>query len=208
MGRLITFGCSLTYGTGLDPDRKTSAWPFVLGKLLDKSVLNFGFAGVSNKQIYLNVLKYKRYKPGDTVVISWTHNPRHSILLDYKNINQNKVLYPALISKKDESYVYFTHIQNDTDDLIMNYTYMNHVSIYLQGLGCNVVQLVQIPDYDWRNKNYSIDSWNSVANNIPKIYMSMLRKNYGVGTDGWHPNSDCHKKYAELIYNGVKQWQM
>ena len=47
---LKAFGCSNTFGAELKSPKK-DAWPFVLGKLLDLPVENYGKPGASNEEI-------------------------------------------------------------------------------------------------------------------------------------------------------------
>ena len=67
MARLLAFGCSYTYGEGLEdcwsPLNKTfgplpskQAWPSILGKDLGREVHNFGICGASNKHIWHTIL--------------------------------------------------------------------------------------------------------------------------------------------------------
>ena len=68
--RIITFGCSFTYGHYLEHDQKqpsTSAWPSMLGTLMGLEVINKAIPGASNLEILLSILKFKFLK--DDIVI-------------------------------------------------------------------------------------------------------------------------------------------
>ena len=97
---LITFGCSNTYGHGLEdclrPDGTPGltpsnlAWPTHTAKLLGYNLLNEGQAGASNRRIWHNALHYP-YK-ADTVIIMWSYLPRYSILKKSHEKNKNERL--------------------------------------------------------------------------------------------------------------------
>jgi hypothetical protein len=83
--KLVTFGCSLTYGTGLSdcwdgsiggPVPSKLAWPEILRRLMNiKIVHNFSKPGASNKEIAYLVLKQLSkgtIKQDDVVIIQWT----------------------------------------------------------------------------------------------------------------------------------------
>ena len=70
MSRLVTFGCSFTSGYGLtDPSQ---AWPGILGKLSNRTVVNKSIPGSSNLEILNNILSFK-FKKDDIVVVGWTY---------------------------------------------------------------------------------------------------------------------------------------
>lgn len=53
-------GCSITYGTGIEHDKK---WPTILQTHLDIPVLNFGLSGAGADSIYINLKwAYDNYK--------------------------------------------------------------------------------------------------------------------------------------------------
>jgi hypothetical protein len=63
--RLVTFGCSFTYGQGL-PDCPTGveapsqySWPYLLSSQLDRQLVNRGIPGASNLQILNEILNFE-----------------------------------------------------------------------------------------------------------------------------------------------------
>jgi len=91
MSRLITFGCSYTYGEGL-PDVKRIpiidqpsspsklGWASLLSQNLGLELVNMGYPGSSNTEILYNILTFD-FKEDDTVIIMWTH-PVRDIVFD------------------------------------------------------------------------------------------------------------------------------
>jgi len=85
--RLITYGCSYTYGQwletedmkGLGLSPPASAWPSQLAKLLGWELDNRAVPGSSNKQIWYTILQ-NTHKPDDRIVVHWSHIERSCIL--------------------------------------------------------------------------------------------------------------------------------
>jgi hypothetical protein len=91
VARIITFGCSFTYGQGLpdcDPaytfrntlltntaNPSKFGWATLLGEKLGLEVVNLGEPGISNTEILYNLLEF-RYQPNDIVIVMWSNYPR------------------------------------------------------------------------------------------------------------------------------------
>ena len=86
MNNLFAFGCSLTYGHGMEdnwdsnnnrpfpysPSKK--AWPFLLANMLNYNCVNLARCGASNKEIlYLNSLYHLQIKNAEQLIIRQTH---------------------------------------------------------------------------------------------------------------------------------------
>ena len=87
MQRLITFGCSYAYGTGLEDCKnwffnqfhhlKPSklGWAQTLANKLDIELVNKSFPGSSNIEVLYSILKFD-FKKDDVAVIMWSHYVR------------------------------------------------------------------------------------------------------------------------------------
>lgn len=116
-GRLITFGCSFTFGHGL-PDcidenghalksPSKLGWPNILSSLLDcKEVCNESLPGASNKHILSKIMMFD-FKKGDIPIILWTRKSRHSVFKDYKSY----VTYMLAHLKRDSKDVYWNTLE-------------------------------------------------------------------------------------------------
>jgi len=89
MNNLFSFGCSLTYGHGMEdnwdsesnqpfdffPSKK--AWPFLLANMLNYNCVNLAQCGASNKEIlYIIEQNIDRISTDDLVVIKWSFPDR------------------------------------------------------------------------------------------------------------------------------------
>ena len=76
--RLVTFGCSFTYGSALadtyefTPGPSIYAWPNIFAKELNLECVNKVIPGASNKEI-LHYIQNFEFRSNDTVCVLWTY---------------------------------------------------------------------------------------------------------------------------------------
>jgi hypothetical protein len=122
MARLITFGCSYTYGHYLELDQKAPsplAWPSLLGMLLGIKVINNAIPGASNLEILLSIFKFKFLKD-DVVVVGWTHPFRDFL------IQQRKQIGPWTTEVESLGNLY-----SNKDMAVRSGLYISHAELYL-----------------------------------------------------------------------------
>ena len=145
MSRLITFGCSYTYGEGL-PDVKLNllrnpkapsklSWTKILSDELGLELVNVSFPGSSNTEILYNILTFN-FQPDDIVVVMWTHCVRdirfdswlqfisQRTRLGFWTTNSNKA-WESQITIKD--YVYKTWLSIHHAGLFLKSKKINHL---------------------------------------------------------------------------------
>jgi hypothetical protein len=131
--RLITFGCSFTYGHGLEdcftpPDRPGNlpsrlAWPSLLSIDLNLQLTNLSKCGSSNLEILWKILEYKFLKD-DLVIIMWSFADRDLIFQDGTAI--------SIGAWNDSAIVKHWSLVHTTEDLaIRSWLYMHHAQCYL-----------------------------------------------------------------------------
>jgi len=144
MSRLIAFGCSHTYGEGQvdclvnketdksSPTPSQYAWPALLGKKLDKEVVNLGCGGASNRYISEAILNSNIQKD-DVVVVLWTEINR-STVFRHSNISVN--IHPNYITKLAKNYYKWIHdpynsfLESLEAINLANYHLQNHRHVY------------------------------------------------------------------------------
>lgn len=98
MGFILASGCSFTDPNFIsrEPgiDVSYPKWPEILGKRLNKKVINLGKSGVSNDKIATGVIQklIKDFDIIDLVCVGWTQPERYTVWDDY-NLNANNVRY-------------------------------------------------------------------------------------------------------------------
>lgn len=197
MGRLVTFGCSLTFGYALSdtwPYREiynasNLAWPGVLGSKLNLEVVNKGNPGAGQTEIFSNVLDFK-FEPDDTVITMWSYFDR---LEFYKFLEPSKGLR---ILQDHSSYRNFVILSDKyrTDIARRNWLIIQHASLYFKEKNMKHVSILALEDrFNHPNTLYKID--------VPDIIQDISWNYLDKALDKVHPGIESHKDMAEQIYN-------
>ena len=151
MSKLYAFGCSHTWGEGQadclnyndDRDQCMSAtpsqyaWPALLGKMLDKEVVNLGRPGCSNRYISQQILNTTIEKD-DIIVILWTEVNRSTVFTS-KSIELAKVatnIHPTKNNNVCKNYYKWIHdpynsfLESLEAVNLANYTLQEHRHVY------------------------------------------------------------------------------
>ena len=149
--RIWAFGCSQTFGHGLEDcfrfendfyyageEPSKFAYPQLIGDALGKEVINKSRPGASNKHILqLIKLNQSEINKDDIVIIHWTYIERHAVFVNDKrdnlNINTNKIVETGFDKKadaKDKRDTFGFNIKS-TDDLKVSklYSFLVNVGI-------------------------------------------------------------------------------
>lgn len=212
MSRLVTFGCSMTYGHGLEdcigedmispgPTPSNYAWPVILGNKLHRSVVNLGEPGASNKKILFNIID-TNIKEDDEVVILWTFP--HRDLIVNKDLGYTLIIpkeQTDLLSSEDADWERFYKVHNDYDLYISTLLCVHHAHYYLLSKGVNPVHFY----FDSSMTPYQV--WiHPLIMNLKKIEMSFVDINSSVlAPDKKHPSSKTHANMANTIYTYIKE---
>lgn len=199
--RLVTFGCSLTYGQGLadchipphssGPHPSKFAWPKILANKLNLECVNLSKPGASNKEIWKIILDTQLYSD-DLVIIHWSHFDRWCIIEEQfiKKIGVWKT------KKHMPSKAFFKYIHSEYDMQTDLNCRSDHIERYLTDL--------EITHYHLVTKEKDIENiarWNS-SRFLP-IYTSRIRKNFPTALDGSHPGTAAHQELADQIYRNI-----
>jgi hypothetical protein len=126
--KLVTFGCSFTYGHGLSdciaedgsngPTASEQAWPSVLCKLTGMKVDNASEPGSSNLMITKAIVDYSKYTKDTVVVVMWSNNDRETI---YKTGNEKLHMLPGFLDDTMPGTFWFDKDKNDFKKTITTY---------------------------------------------------------------------------------------
>lgn len=192
--RIITFGCSFTYGHYLEHNQKqpsTSAWPSMLGTLMELEVVNKAIPGASNLEILLSILKFKFLKD-DIVVVGWTYPFRDFLVQQKKQIGAWTNEAEALVS-----------LYSEKDMAVRSGLYISHAGLYLENN--NLKQ-----QHFYAPKTYTIIEFvNRVVTPISttkfKHYTnSIILPNKDTALDNQHPGPQSHLMAAKRLYELLK----
>jgi hypothetical protein len=134
MSRLITFGCSITYGHGLEdcyiepnnpglvPSQK--AWPSLLANMLDLELINCSNPGASNLHILWKLLNFD-FNDDDLCIVMWSFFGR----LPYSNLKYDS----SIVNWNDYSSRVVKQLPELEEESIVvkNYMSIHHGYLYL-----------------------------------------------------------------------------
>ncbi len=166
MSRLVTFGCSFTYGHGLpdcrydgdseeynDPKQVESpskyAWPQVAADTLGVECVNMAKPGIGNKHILYRIVNFD-FEPTDIVVVMWSYFDRHSVILNNGSVedlsawrisddNQESTAEPGYTAQASNAYYVSPRLASEMDSLFSNAIYINYADSFLKNLGVHYV---------------------------------------------------------------------
>ena len=201
MSNLVAFGCSITYGHGLPdcfvppdghgPIPSEFAWPSLLGKQLEKNVINEAVPGSSNLEILLKILHYK-FQPDDVCMVYWSFYNR----IDIKRLEldptkphraQIREFEKSILTKPD-------YIKNMA---MRNFLMIHHAALFLEEQGISYFFLdrnsmsvgAKSPDF-LKTKNYD----NTQSDFSFRIDLAL---------DNMHPGIKSQEKIANYIHNKI-----
>ena len=217
MSRLVAFGCSNTYGEGLEdcwilspsgsnmrdgPNPSKFAWPMVLANIMDLECVNLSVPAASNKWICNKMLDTKLSNT-DTVVFMWSYFNRTCFFQDdntYRRLmaqditNNNK-------SASDKKYTkrFYKQFSTETDLLIETFMKINFAKLFLDTHG--------IKNYHFTCDNRLLQMappvWNCANVTIP----DGSKHNVDVALDNQHPGPMSHSIIASQIHNYIQENQ-
>jgi len=192
LSRLITFGCSHTFGEGLDNPNKES-WPVKLSKLLDKPLINKGIGGCSNRKIQHNVIQTD-FNKDDIVIILWTYADRYHFFTDEKN----EAPLINVWSKNKHSLNWYKYFHTEYNETFDNKTIVNQVNLYLKEKGIEPYNFLVSNEYQYY---YDITNLKTIDIDFTHEYLNKYERS----KDGWHMGSKGHKTLARDIYKRISE---
>lgn len=139
--RLITFGCSLTYGQGLPdcvnkkdymrqgPLPSNLGWASLLAKDLKMDVINKGNPGASNLEILNEILKFD-YRNDDTVVVMWTYSFRDTYF--YKKLLGGYSFKQLARWVSTIGHILWSPNGDEVDYAIKTWLYIHHADLFFK----------------------------------------------------------------------------
>lgn len=118
--RVQAWGCSFTWGEGLDPPRllgrqtaSAAAWPSLVAQSLGVPLLNHAEPGASNVWI-ADRITGTEFAQGDLVLIMWTWPQRTT-----RNIRQQQHQH-ILANSRSDLFEHWLRVHTDTDITVMD----------------------------------------------------------------------------------------
>lgn len=188
MKRLVSFGCSYTYG-GFLKDPLVESWPHHLAQHFGVNFKNMAKPGSSNLEILWDIMNY-RFQPDDWVFVMWTHFPRTII---FNATGRHERIGPW--RQEQALYENWLSYNNDTSINIKNWITIDHATLHLEREGIDYRMII----------GGNPDERNSFPLCIkPRNFLDLEFVNYDFASDLSHPGPESHKILAEKIYRLVK----
>lgn len=207
MGRLIAFGCSLTYGhglpdcftppTGYGPLPSKHAWPTLVAQNLGIEGINKGVPACSNKRISVGVLAYP-FEKTDTVVILWSFYGRSMLYITSNHLVNILPKYNGTIGNKTEE---FYRVHSDYDLFNETTLSISHVNLFLEKKQIKVYNFY----FDQALHLLLTQYPNSPANSHNLIYIDREKIKVDIALDNMHPGVKSQELMAEIMLNIIKE---
>ncbi len=186
MRRLVTFGCSFTYGSGLKQRKR--AWPYLVGETLlkdgtvyAKKVINKGIPGASNLEILCEILTFD-FHYNDVVVIMWS--------LPFRDLAFTKKKWEQIGLWSKGPHLDKILASEEIDYTKKTWLYMQHADLYLQ------TQKVKYIHYPAAPKDLMKHQLDFIY--INNLFLTRTAK-IDNALDGQHPGPKSNKKQADEI---------
>jgi hypothetical protein len=221
--KLVTFGCSFTYGHGLSdciaedgsngPICSEQAWPSILGKLTGMKIDNASEPGSSNLMITKAIVDYSKYTKNTVVVVMWSNNDRETIYSDY---NKQKLhMLPGFLDDRMPGTFWFDKDKNNFKKTVTTYyenyhedwnatlnqmIRMNFVHAFLKNKG--------IKSFHVQSKQHATDSYyfdKFSLNNLNFKYFNYKTDFFiddALDVPNPHPGPNSHK----LMAVNIRDW--
>jgi len=209
MTRLITFGCSCTYGHGLEdcidlsnnrPGLTPSeyAWPNILAKQLNYQCVNQSKPGASNLEILHHILNFK-FEPTDLVVILWTY-PGRGTTFTKEIRGPNREQYQSYgawmtnmqVDGVDNIVEKWISCHTDHDLMIKSLIYIHHANSHLKNLSIQKYDFHVDLDLVYNEPEYL---------KVDRPYHKLLEyKVLDLALDNSHAGIKSHQEYANNLY--------
>ena len=189
---IVSFGCSNTYGQGLEdcyinngpgPHPSNQAWPAVLAREYNCSLDNKSIPGASNLQILDKILNHS-FNNSDLVITMWATPDRDYIFPNQQlGVWQDNPIIKHWLS---------THTEHDL--IHRSWLYIHHASLYLTQK--------QIPFYNFYSYSKGFPE-NKPNLNIPIRDINVSKRDYAL--DKLHMGPSSHVNTAMAIKKVINE---
>jgi len=192
--KVMSIGCSLTEGVGVNDDK---TWPHQFTQLIPNGVnLNFGCGGRSNDYICRSLITYYDIINPDLVLIMYTSPQRREIYTENGGIEPfiPTISWGYLRETKQGERIQnlMIELQNENQDFINWYKNHQLIKLFLKSKNCNWL---------W-NGSFDIPKSYIEINRFDGDYLSQPLIDYGV--EGSHPGPLHNKQYSNKLLNHIQ----
>ena len=205
MNRLVAFGCSYTYGSGLPdcyldsrdptgPNPSTHAWPALTAGELKLDVVNKGRPGASNLRILDEILNFD-FNNEDTVIVLWSYYHRDTIFYPNKTLEIKHWLDDDIVKN-------YYEVHNDYDLIIKTLLHIHHADMFFQQKNIKALHLIKSYKEETTMKNLLHNKklkWFDTKHDL------MILEYIDFGLDKIHPGLKTHMLMSKIILNKLQE---
>ena len=202
MSRVVAFGCSFTYGHGLEdcvasdgigagPIPSRFSWPSILADKMNLDCDNQAVCGLSNLGIVDKILNYS-FNKDDMIIIMWTFFERDLLWLSK---NQKLDLTVGIDTEILNAWA-ITH--GIVDRRMRTWYNIHHVYSYLKSINANFYFLHVNQEPEFINLR---PVWANNINFLPTKFRDF--RHFPLAADGKHPGTKSHSFIASHIYQHI-----
>ena len=200
--RLITFGCSNTYGHGLadchvpphhaGPNPSKFAWPQLLANRLNLECVNLGEPGGSNKLMWWKTVNFE-FEPTDVVMYYATFPDRDMVISN--KVGDNKTWQMGPWSSLDKRVKTFHHYLAQSNSAktwdYQSYVHIDHAHQHVLRQGVK-----NIFHFKRNNEQFEhrLPSWATFK--FHSVCVEDMITTFDTALDGLHIGPDSHKQIA------------
>lgn len=202
--RLITFGCSYTYGASLPdclifgPGLTTPsklAWPEKLAEKLGIECINKANSGSGNLEILWEILQFK-FQAGDIVIPMWSHFSRDHIFTENTPLRINH--HPSANEETKEVSKNWLNVHSEYDHNIRNWLYIHHANSFFKSINLEFYHIFYI-DFVFDNLE-KIPKFLKINNILDASFDSI-----DYGQDQSHPGIKSHELLSNKMFKLIKE---
>jgi len=209
MSKLLTFGCSNTYGHGLpdcwDADKKLPtenpskfAWPSLLAKHMSLVCNNLSRPGSSCKEVWWKIVNTK-FDRSDIVIVLWPNLDR-SCIIDPENPEFPEHLAHWARTRAGKYFTQLHTFRNAYDREIEGKQQIQLADIYLKNQGVENVYHFITQEDNWSTDFQWFDVEIHGADNQAWGY-----RYFDKALDNHHPGIRSHQMLAEYIHKTIER---
>ena len=205
---LYAFGCSYTYGQGLEDCNgkpSKSSYVSILGRHANRTVRNLSFPGSSNKEIlYTLKLVQEHFKPNDLIIFQWTYINRTMMISKDGNLDrwgtdfdpERRIDRLGAWIKSKRAKSYYQKVWSPDDDPHTTSWYINYAELSLRKQGIKNILHFQPPGLDNPEAKLISDLLEPDIEyckyNITDYYVDKAQ-------DGQHPGLNSQRDFASAL---------
>jgi hypothetical protein len=202
MARLVAFGCSLTYGYGLEDCYNTEyfgpskfAWPNLIASELQIECINKGETGSSNTKILVETLS-TTFEKDDIVIFLWSYINRGVVITSPEtSIN----IMPTITHPLKKS---FYQVHNQYDLLMASVLAINHATIFLVNKGIKVHNFYVDRLFNSQQNDCKLIT---LLKDIDLIWVDLHKLKIDLANDKIHPGILSQKEISKFILKNIKK---